>query len=143
MKTNCLTKSVLDKFDVSDEAETEYCDNYLCENEAAKTVPVSVRRAGDSERKFCEACYEAYVIGVQHGRILAFSKMLLLSCIEDFQHGLPANPSPITQVRVWKKFKTRMQVDFFRPPAALKFPGEMNWKRFWNQTDEKMQLIPS
>jgi len=69
MKTNCLTKSVLDKFDVSDEAETEYCDNYLCENEAAKTVPVSVRRAGDSERKFCEACYEAYVIGVQHGRI--------------------------------------------------------------------------
>ena len=69
MKTNRLTKSVLDKFDVSGESETEFCDNYLCKNEATKTVPVSVRRAGDSERNFCEACYEAYVIGVQHGRI--------------------------------------------------------------------------
>ena len=69
MKTNRLTKAVLDKFDAPDESETEYCDNYLCESEATKTVPVSVRRAGDSERKFCEACYEAYVIGVQHGRI--------------------------------------------------------------------------
>jgi hypothetical protein len=69
MKTNRLTKAALDKFDVRDEAETEYCDNYLCESEATKTVPVSIRRAGDSERKFCEACYEAYVIGVQHGRI--------------------------------------------------------------------------
>jgi hypothetical protein len=68
MKANRLTKAALDKFDASDEPETAYCDNYLCENEATKTVPVSVRRAGDSERKFCEACYEAYVIGVQHGR---------------------------------------------------------------------------
>jgi hypothetical protein len=49
--------------------KTEYCDNQFCENEAVKTVSVSVRRLGDSERKFCAACYEAYVIGVQHGRI--------------------------------------------------------------------------
>jgi hypothetical protein len=69
MKTNRSTNVVLDKFDAPGESETEYCDNYLCENEATKTVPVSIRRAGDSERKFCEACYEAYVIGVQHGRI--------------------------------------------------------------------------
>ena len=48
---------------------TEYCDNQFCESEATKTVPVSVQRAADSERHFCEACYEAYVIGVQHGRI--------------------------------------------------------------------------
>ena len=48
---------------------TEFCDNVLCENEAVKTVPVSVKRSGDSERKFCAACYEAYTIGVQHGRI--------------------------------------------------------------------------
>ena len=49
--------------------KTEYCDNQFCENEAIKTVPVSVKRSGDSERKFCAACYEAYIIGVQHGRI--------------------------------------------------------------------------
>lgn len=49
--------------------KTEYCDNQFCESEATKTVPVSVKRAADSKRHFCEACYEAYVIGVQHGRI--------------------------------------------------------------------------
>jgi len=48
---------------------TEFCDNVFCENEAVKTVPVSVKRPEDSERKFCAACYEAYIIGVQHGRI--------------------------------------------------------------------------
>lgn len=49
--------------------KTKYCDNQFCETEATKTVSVSVRRAGDSKRHFCEACYEAYVIGVQHGRL--------------------------------------------------------------------------
>jgi hypothetical protein len=49
--------------------KTEFCDNEFCENEAVETVPVSVRQSGDSERKFCAPCYEAYVIGVQHGRI--------------------------------------------------------------------------
>jgi hypothetical protein len=49
--------------------KTEYCDNQFCESEAIKTVPVSVQRSGDSKRSFCGACYEAYVIGVQHGRI--------------------------------------------------------------------------
>jgi hypothetical protein len=49
--------------------KTEYCDNQKCESEATKTVSVSVRRAADSKRHFCEACYEACVIGVQHGRI--------------------------------------------------------------------------
>ena len=46
-----------------------YCDIQFCEAEAVRKVPVSVRNAGDSERKFCGVCYEAYVIGVQHGRI--------------------------------------------------------------------------
>jgi hypothetical protein len=54
--------------------KTKYCNNQFCESEATKTVSVSVRRAGDSKRHFCEACYEAYVIGVQHGRICENSK---------------------------------------------------------------------
>lgn len=49
--------------------KAKYCDNEYCESEAVKTVLVSVRRAGDSKRRFCAACYEAYVIGVQHGRL--------------------------------------------------------------------------
>jgi hypothetical protein len=49
--------------------KTEYCENQFCESEAIKTVQVSVRWAGDSKRKLCGACYEAYVIGVQHGRL--------------------------------------------------------------------------
>jgi hypothetical protein len=48
---------------------TEFCENVFCENEAVKTVPVSVKRPEDAERKFCAACYEAYTIGIQHGRI--------------------------------------------------------------------------
>jgi hypothetical protein len=68
MKTNRSTKTASDVFELF-ESEKEFCDNQFCENEAVKTVPVSVKRAGDSKRKFCGSCYEAYVIGVQHGRI--------------------------------------------------------------------------
>lgn len=49
--------------------KNEFCDNQFCDNEAVETVPVSVKKPGDSERKFCAACYEVYTIGVQHGRI--------------------------------------------------------------------------
>ena len=69
MKTNRLTKAALDKLDALDELKTEYCDIQFCEAEAIEKVPVSVHRAGDSERKFCGGCYEAYLIGVQHGRL--------------------------------------------------------------------------
>ncbi len=69
MRLNLSPKSAGVKFDVFEKHETEYCDNYFCENEAIKTVEVSVERAGDSQRKFCAPCYEAYLIGVQHGRI--------------------------------------------------------------------------
>jgi hypothetical protein len=51
------------------EMKMEFCDNQFCESEAVKTVPASVHRPGDSKRKFCAACYETYIIGVQHGRI--------------------------------------------------------------------------
>jgi len=54
--------------------KVEFCDNQFCENEAVKTLPVSVRHAGDSKRKFCVACYEAYAIGAQHGRFIENSK---------------------------------------------------------------------
>jgi hypothetical protein len=54
--------------------KTKYCDNEHCKSEAVKTAPVSVRRVGDSNRKFCVACYEAFVIGVQHGRLSENSK---------------------------------------------------------------------
>jgi predicted transcriptional regulator len=47
----------------------EFCNIQCCNAEATKKVRVSVRRAGDSERKFCEGCYEAYLIGVQYGRL--------------------------------------------------------------------------
>ena len=69
MKANRCPKGALDKLDALDELETEYCDIQFCEAEAIKKTPVSVHRAGDSERKFCGGCYEAYLIGVQHGRL--------------------------------------------------------------------------
>lgn len=47
----------------------EYCQNPLCENEASKDVPVSVREASDQKRSLCAVCEEAYSWGVQHGQM--------------------------------------------------------------------------
>ena len=44
-----------------------YCQNRLCENEATKTVPVSVDKPADQKRALCAACEEVYTWGVQHG----------------------------------------------------------------------------
>ena len=68
-KMNHSTKPMPTRGDAFRKPKTPYCDNYFCDGEAIKTVPVSIKRAGDSKRKLCGACYEAYVIGVQHGRI--------------------------------------------------------------------------
>jgi hypothetical protein len=70
MKTNRLSKAAFDKLDALGRLETEeYCDIQFCEAKAIQKAPISVHRAGDSERKFCGGCYEAYLIGVQHGRL--------------------------------------------------------------------------
>jgi hypothetical protein len=45
----------------------KYCENPLCENEAIKEVPVSVRAASDQTRALCVTCEETYSWGVQHG----------------------------------------------------------------------------
>jgi hypothetical protein len=47
----------------------KYCENPLCENEAAKVVAVSVDRPSDQKRALCATCDEAYSWGVQHGRM--------------------------------------------------------------------------
>lgn len=49
--------------------KTKHCDNQFCETEVTKPVSVSVHGAGDLKRNVCEACYEVYCIGVQHGRL--------------------------------------------------------------------------
>ena len=46
----------------------KYCENYICDCDAVKTVPVSEAKYGDATRDFCAACDEAYTIGVQHGK---------------------------------------------------------------------------
>ena len=45
----------------------KYCQNPLCENQAVKQVPVSVREASDQKRSLCAACEEVYSWGVQQG----------------------------------------------------------------------------
>jgi len=47
----------------------KYCQNPLCENEATKSVPVSVDRPSDHRRSLCAVCEEVYSWGVQHGRM--------------------------------------------------------------------------
>ena len=48
-----------------------YCDNPRCENEATKSVRVSLDAPGDDTRALCAACDEVFAWGVQHGRMLA------------------------------------------------------------------------
>jgi len=48
----------------------EYCQNPLCENEAIKEVPVSVRTMSDQVRALCACCEEVYTWGVQHGSMI-------------------------------------------------------------------------
>jgi hypothetical protein len=47
----------------------KYCQNQLCENQAVKQVPVSVREASDQKRSLCAACEEVYTWGVQQGQM--------------------------------------------------------------------------
>ena len=46
------------------------CDNPTCSRRAARQVPVSVNSLRDNYRNYCFACYEAYEVGVQHGRFV-------------------------------------------------------------------------
>lgn len=45
-----------------------YCDAEYCEAPATERVIVSVDGPHDDTRNYCAACYEVYMIGVQHGR---------------------------------------------------------------------------
>ena len=46
----------------------KHCQNQYCENESAKKVPVSVKKASDQKRAVCAACEGTYTWGVQQGR---------------------------------------------------------------------------
>ena len=43
----------------------KYCQNPLCENEAAK----SAQKPSDQKRALCAVCEEVYSWGVQHGQM--------------------------------------------------------------------------
>jgi hypothetical protein len=45
----------------------EFCQNPLCENKAAREVPISMEAPGDQVRVLCAACEIVYTWGVQHG----------------------------------------------------------------------------
>jgi len=60
-----------------------YCQNPLCENEAAKVVPVSVNRPSDQKRALCAACEEVYTWGVQHGCFTAVPKKVWVLHVTD------------------------------------------------------------
>ncbi len=47
----------------------KYCQNPLCENIAAKQVPVSVHEPSDQKRALCAVCEEVYTWGVQQGQM--------------------------------------------------------------------------
>ena len=55
----------------------EYCENQYCEAPAIKEVPVSVHHASDQKRSLCSTCHEAYIWGVQHGRMASQSEKTL------------------------------------------------------------------
>lgn len=46
----------------------KYCDSEGCHADATEQVKVSVDKAHDDTRNFCDSCFYTYLIGVQHGR---------------------------------------------------------------------------
>jgi hypothetical protein len=60
-----------------------YCQNPLCENEAAKIVPVSVDKPSDQKRALCAVCEEVYSWGVQHGRIASVPRRVWVLHVTD------------------------------------------------------------
>ena len=60
-----------------------YCQNPLCENEATKTVPVSVDKPADQKRALCVACEEVYTWGVQHGCFTSRPKKVWVLHVSD------------------------------------------------------------
>jgi len=60
-----------------------YCQNPLCENEAAKIVPVSVDKPSDQKRALCAACEEVYTWGVQHGCFTSVPKKVWVLHVTD------------------------------------------------------------
>lgn len=51
---------------VDRDGDETYCE--LCDNRATDCVKVSENEPHDNTRTLCSTCYEAYIIGVQHGR---------------------------------------------------------------------------
>jgi hypothetical protein len=48
----------------------QFCENPNCDSPGFREVPVSVNKPFDQKRTLCAACEEAYVWGVQHGRMV-------------------------------------------------------------------------
>ncbi len=61
----------------------KYCQNPLCENEAVKEVPVSIRKPSDQKRSLCGACEEVYSWGVQQGKMSCYRSRLWVLAIAD------------------------------------------------------------
>jgi hypothetical protein len=60
-----------------------YCQNPYCENEATKTIPVSVDRPSDQKRALCAVCEEVYTWGIQHGQITSMPKKVWVLHVTD------------------------------------------------------------
>jgi len=70
---NIPEDDLLDLPDEDDEEDDEEealgdCDGINCLGEATTTVAVSVNKAHDETRNYCESCLDIYYVGVQHGR---------------------------------------------------------------------------
>ena len=58
-----------------------FCENHLCDNEAAESVSVSVvddkGRVRTQKRSLCCVCEQVFAWGCQHGRLTAFRALRL------------------------------------------------------------------
>jgi hypothetical protein len=61
----------------------KYCQNDLCENEAAGQVPIVLAGPCDQKRALCAVCKKAYDWGVQDGRMMSPRKKVWVLAIAD------------------------------------------------------------
>ena len=103
----------------------KYCQNQLCENEAAKDVPVSVDRASDESRSLCAVCEEAYSWGVQHGRMTMTRKTVWIVAVthrDDTVHAQVVESKLDAVKALAEYFRTQ---EGYHGPAEL--PGICDW----------------
>jgi hypothetical protein len=113
----------------------KYCQNPLCENEAVKEVPVSIRKPSDQKRSLCAACEEVFTWGLQQGSMMSRRRRVWVLAIADrgmvvFGKGYPGKAKAVQGLAEYLKTN-----EDYTGPAAM--PSISDWLA---EHDERLSI---